>query len=107
MEVLLIALFNTQNPNFGYNMSSGGESGSCGCRKLFKKGPHGKKVNQYDTNGIFIRTWSSMVEASKTLNICYSSIGDCCIGRQKKTADGSTWRYFNETEGDKIENIGF
>lgn len=32
IETLLIALFNTQNPDFGYNISSGGESGFAGCK---------------------------------------------------------------------------
>ena len=32
IEILLIALFNTQNPDFGYNISSGGESGFTGCK---------------------------------------------------------------------------
>lgn len=31
IEILLIALFNTQNPDFGYNISPGGELGITGC----------------------------------------------------------------------------
>lgn len=104
MEILLIALFNTQDPNLGYNMSSGGESGSSGCRKLSKKGPDGKKVNQYDLNGIFIRTWNSMIEASKALHIYYSCISDCCRGKQK-TAGGFIWKYATEEEIEYAKNI--
>ena len=31
IEILLIALFNTQNPDFGYNISPGGDLGFTGC----------------------------------------------------------------------------
>lgn len=31
IEKMLIAIFETQNPNFGYNIASGGESGFFGC----------------------------------------------------------------------------
>ena len=147
IEVLLIALLNTQNPNYGYNIRGGGDGGTLGLRmsdetknkiseslkgrqawnkgikmpprkqtsdvgrkntsgeKRNTTGSRAKKVIQYDLDCNFIRIWSSMSEASRILNIDHACISDCCRGKQK-TAGGFIWRYFNEIEGDKIEDIG-
>lgn len=56
-----------------------------------KRGPKGKKVNQYSIDGIFLQTWSSMTEAAKALNISPSSISLCCKGRYG-SAGGFIWR---------------
>lgn len=51
-----------------------------------------KEINQYDLNGIFIKTW----ESAKTIeNICghnHSKIASCCRERQR-IAYGYIWRY--------------
>lgn len=54
-----------------------------------------KKVRQYSINGEFIKEWSSVKEASLTLNIPKSCISSCCIGVYK-ISGGYKWKYVNE-----------
>ena len=54
-----------------------------------------KRVNQYDKQGNFIKTWKSMKEAERELNICNSNISRCCNGKAKTTG-GYIWRYDDE-----------
>lgn len=49
-----------------------------------------RRVSQYDLNGNFIRSWSSIKEAKETL--CISGISQCVNGRHK-SAGGYLWRY--------------
>lgn len=51
-----------------------------------------KKVYQYTKDGSFIREWSYMNEASKTLSIKKESISACCLGK-RPSAGGYVWRY--------------
>lgn len=51
-----------------------------------------KKINQYDLNGNFIKTWNSIISASKELNINVKAIQSCCMQRTK-TSGGYIWRY--------------
>lgn len=53
------------------------------------------KVNQYDKNNTFIKTWNSIIEASKQLNISASCICNNCKGR-RKSAGGYFWKYTNK-----------
>lgn len=56
-----------------------------------------KKVNQYDLQGNFIKTWNSIKEVSETLKICKSHIGCCCKGIYgRKTSGGYKWKYADE-----------
>ena len=56
-----------------------------------------KKVNQYDLQGNFIKTWNSIKEISEKLGICNSHIGDCCKGIYgRKTSGGYKWKYADE-----------
>lgn len=52
------------------------------------------KVNQYDLNGNFIKTWSNINEAVFNLNLGHH-IGECCIGK-RKTCGGYIWKFYNE-----------
>lgn len=54
-----------------------------------------KKINQYDLDDNFIKTWISMSEAQRQLKIFKQAIYQCCIGK-KKTAGGYIWRYADE-----------
>lgn len=54
-----------------------------------------KKINQYDMNMNFIKSWDSIQQASRELNICASHICRCCKGNIK-SIKGYKWRYFNE-----------
>lgn len=54
-----------------------------------------KKVNQYDLNGNYIRTWDSIIQVEKKLNIFHSRIIEVCKG-QRRQIGGYKWRYSNE-----------
>ena len=54
----------------------------------------GKKVNQYDKNNNFIKTWNSIADVKRTLDINSSLIVRCCKNR-KKSAGGYIWKYSN------------
>ena len=51
-----------------------------------------KKINQFDLNGTFIKTWDSAKEIENIYGYNHSKIASCCRGRQR-TAYGYIWRY--------------
>ena len=60
--------------------------------------PHNqRKVNQYDLNNNYIKTWNSITEFLKenNINLKNSGITSCCKGKQK-TAYGYKWKYADE-----------
>ena len=56
---------------------------------------HSKKVMQYDLNGNYIKTFNSIIEASKEVNVYHSNISACCKGKLHKTG-GYIWKYEKE-----------
>lgn len=58
-----------------------------------------KRVNQYDLEGNYIKTWKSITEARQELNIGFH-ISDVCNGKRNH-AGGYIWRYVEEELGDK------
>ena len=54
-----------------------------------------KRVNQYDRNGNFIRSWNGYVEIKEALGIPCQSVCGCCKGRCP-TAYGYIWRLAGE-----------
>ena len=54
--------------------------------------PRVRKINQYDLDGNFIKTWNSIYDITKELNINRSSIWRCCTGKYKKSHN-YIWRY--------------
>lgn len=54
-----------------------------------------KKVIQYNKNGNVIKIWKTQTLASKELNICQSSISNCC-NNLRKTAGGYIWKRGDE-----------
>lgn len=54
-----------------------------------------KKVNQYNLDGTFIKTWGSIVEIEQSLGISEPSISQCCNGKTKKS-HGYIWKFFDE-----------
>ena len=54
--------------------------------------PISKKVNQYDKQGNFIKTWNSMMDVQRELGIFAISISRCCRGIVK-TAGKYKWKY--------------
>lgn len=56
---------------------------------------HSKKVRQYDLNGNYIRTYNSIIEASKETNTYHANISACCKGKLNKT-NNYIWKYDKE-----------
>lgn len=54
-----------------------------------------KAVRQYDLSGNYIKTYSSIIEASKEYNINKSNISACCKNKLHKTG-GYIWKYAKE-----------
>lgn len=52
------------------------------------------KVNQFDKNGNFIKTWDSIIEASKKVGIPACCITNCAKLR-RKSAGNFIWEYVN------------
>lgn len=63
-------------------------------RKESKTKINAKKVNQYSSQMLFIKTWESVDLASKELKICKSSINRCLKGKFKH-AGGFNWKYYD------------
>lgn len=55
-----------------------------------------KKVNQYDLQGNYIKTFDGIVLATKETGISGKNISSCCTGRRHK-AGGYAWK-FKESE---------
>ena len=86
-EKYLIKKYNTQNKEFGYNISPGGElimslNGA--------DSPFSKVTYQYDLDGNFIREWACGKDAEKTLGL--TSLHACCRGVNRKSGDWQ-WSY--------------
>ncbi len=56
-----------------------------------------KSVDQYDTEGNFIRTYDSIGQAAKELSIQVNGICLCCQGKLKKSG-GFVWKYHSEVD---------
>jgi group I intron endonuclease len=56
-----------------------------------------KSVIQYSIEGVLIKTYSSIADASVDLYIDYSSISKVCRGK-RKTAGGFIWKYADNLE---------
>lgn len=65
-----------------------------------KSGKPYKKVNQFDKQMNLIKTWYSITEAAKSLNLNKSNIIAVCSQKQK-TAGGFIWRYKEEDDDRK------
>ena len=70
-----------------YNIKQAWRDGLCDKQK--------KKINQYDLNGNFIRSYESAREAERLGGFRNQNIAFCCKGKQK-THYGYTWKYAND-----------
>lgn len=50
------------------------------------------KINQFDINGKYIKTWNSSYEIKRNLNLDASAITKCCKNK-RKICGGYRWRY--------------
>lgn len=60
-----------------------------------EKHPKSKKVNQYDLQGNFIKTWDCIRSVERKLNINSQNISACCRGTRNRTG-GYRWGYANK-----------
>lgn len=70
---------------------------------LGKKGelcPNSKKINQYDLNGNFIKSWSSLTDIQNTFGYLHQCISKCALG-YAKSSYGYIWKYENIKKGEK------
>lgn len=106
-EIAKERLQNPKNhPNYGKHLSDETRRKiSESCRG--SKGPQARKVDQYDLNGNFIRTWDYIKQAASELNISVSSISECCSEKYKrKTAGGFKWFYSDRsTQAEDVSSI--
>jgi len=59
--------------------------------------PTSKKIRQYTIDGVFIKEYSSTIDASKELGINVSSIRNAANPEDRhKTAGGFVWRYYEK-----------
>lgn len=70
---------------------------------MISRGQCKTKVNQYDLDGNFIKTWNSMVEIEEALNVTHTAIRFCCIGKNK-TCRGYIWKYYKEEINNETKN---
>lgn len=120
LEKYLIAYYNTTNPAFGYNISSGGEFSSTGtrwhhteehkasirgagnpmygrkhseeARKKMSAAQQNKAVAQYTMDGQLVKIWNSQTEAAKELGLQKTNISACCYGKGN-SAGGYVWKF--------------
>lgn len=65
------------------------------------------KVDQFDLNGNYIKTWNSIQEASSFYNLsCSSGIIKCCKGKQK-TAGNYIWKYAKKNKNSIVIHYRF
>jgi hypothetical protein len=112
-EKELISFYRSKNRKHGYNLTEGGygRSGfklSQEAKEKISKANLGRQqinVNQYDLSGNFIKFWTTITEASKTLNISDGGICDVAKGKGS-TAGGFMWRYSKDyPENKNIEPV--
>lgn len=111
-ETELIAAYESTNPQFGYNISCGGEIGRKGIKQSkesyvqawetrrrngndipWNKGisTGGNAVAQYDKHGNYIAVYQSARQAACMTGISCGHISECCNGK-RKTAGKFVWK---------------
>lgn len=87
-EEFYITKLQTNNENYGYNLTSGGECSVSNEVNIQARRKGARKVNlaQYDSDGILLKKFSSVKEAERELNISDTDIHRAC---KKKWRVGS------------------
>ena len=60
--------------------------------KKENKESRGKAVNQFDKNGNYLASYSSVSEAAEEMGCSIAAISNCCLGRTK-TSQGYRWSF--------------
>lgn len=87
-EIYYIAKYNSINPDFGYNISIGGNSNIGTCMAF--------AVDAYNLNGELIRSYESTTDAANDLKICITEVQKCCKGKALVVAKKYVFRYKGE-----------
>lgn len=87
-EIYYIAKYNSTNPDFGYNISIGGNSNIGTCMAF--------AVDAYNLNGELIRSYESTTDAANDLKICITEVQKCCKGKALVVAKKYVFRYKGE-----------
>lgn len=85
---LSIAHTGMKNPNYWKSLSeSNKEKIRLASREVCRV-----EVDQFTTDGTFIKTWESMADVEKELGLYHANIRRCCVGKGK-TCGGFVWKY--------------
>lgn len=98
LERKIIAEYQSNNPEYGYNILSGGLDGY---------DREGCSVIMYSLQGKYIRTFATILDACDYLNVASGgSISAACQGK-RKSMYGYQWRYYTPDFSENIERISY
>ena len=83
LERYLIAYYNTTDHRYGYNVTEGGDG---------TQGFGTKPIDQYNKQGVLVRTWESAAAIKRELNYDARCISNC-LRKRRPTAYGFYWAY--------------
>lgn len=94
MEIALIRLFRTNEREYGYNISDGGETCDCLTNRFGEDHPNHQRVKMIDpqTHKV-IRVFGAQAEAARVLGISRKGITKACRGKGTATYKGYIWEY--------------
>lgn len=106
-SALYSALRGESSQAYGYMWSY---SNKCDEKYKSRTDKFGKRVNQYDLNFNYIKTFNSMADAAKSIGCnYYQSISACCNGKVYQSY-GYMWRYVGENDNNSnlyYEKMGY
>ena len=93
LEKEIIKYLHSNYPDYGYNIASGGLSG----------GSPGKKIAQYNLDGSYIQSFTSIMEAVRKYNSNEGSGIQWALSANGRSWRGFMWRYYNDEPLKQIE----
>lgn len=93
-EKYYVALYQSTNSQYGYNLRAGGAGNGAMASKTEKFKERYKRVYQYTLEGDFVAEWDNLTLAAESCGGInkITGISQCCNGK-RKTAYGFQWRY--------------
>lgn len=93
-EKYYVALYQSTNSQYGYNLRAGGAGDGAMASKTEKFKERYKRVYQYTLEGDFVAEWDNLTLAAESCGGInkITGISQCCNGK-RKTAYGFQWRY--------------
>ena len=94
LEIHMIAKYKTNQREFGYNISEGGQTCDCVICKTGEDHPNHQRVKMIDPcTGEVVRIFGSQAEAARILGINRKGITKACLGIGVVTYRGYIWEY--------------